>query len=122
MTYPAVVELIAQLHDAAQDATDFIEGMTLAEFMADKRTNQAVVMNLIIIGEIAARIMDRHPDFARTHDQVPWQGMRGMRNRIAHGYFEIDLTIVWETIIQAIPELLRNLPPPSNRCVLEAAE
>ena len=89
MTYPAVVELIAQLHDAAQDPTDFIEGMTLADFMADKRTNQAVVMNFIIIGEIAARIMDRHPDFARTHHQIPWQGMRGMRNRIAHVYFEI---------------------------------
>ena len=90
--------------------------------MADKRTNQAVVMNLIIIGEIAARIMDRHPDFARADHQIPWQGMRGMRNRIAHGYFEIDLAIVWDTVIHAIPELLRNLPPPCNRCALEAAE
>lgn len=111
MTYPAVGELIAQIHEAAQDACDFVEGMTLAEFIADKRTNQAVVMNLIIIGEIAARIMDRHPEFARTHHQIPWQGMRGMRNRIAHGYFEIDLTIVWETLTQAVPELLRKLPP-----------
>jgi len=93
--------------------------MTLAEFKADKRTNQAVVMNLIIIGEIAARIMDRHPDFARTHHQIPWQDMRGMRNRIAHGYFEIDLGIVWDTLIRAIPDLLRKLPP---NFLAEAAE
>ena len=116
MTYPAVVELIAQLHASAQDAIDFIEGMTLDEFMADKRTNLAVVMNLIIIGEIAARIMDRHPDFARAHHQIPWQGMR---NRIAHGYFEIDLAIVWDTVIHAIPDLLRKLPP---NFLAEAAE
>jgi uncharacterized protein with HEPN domain len=122
MTYPAVVELIAHLHDAAQDAIAFIEGMTLADFIADKRTHQAVVMNLIIVGEIATRIMDRHAEFAHAHPHIPWQGMRGMRNRIAHGYFEIDLTIVWETITQAIPELLRNLPPHSSSSVLEAAE
>lgn len=119
MTYPAVAELIAHLQDAAQDAIAFIEGMTLADFIADKRTHQAVVMNLIIVGEIATRIMDRYPDFAHTHPQIPWQGMR---NRIAHGYFEIDLTIVWETITQAVPELLRNLTPPTGGCTLEAAE
>lgn len=119
MTYPAVVELIAHLRDAAQDAIAFIEGMTLSDFINDKRTHQAVVMNLIIVGEIATRVMDRFPEFAHAHPQIPWQGMR---NRIAHGYFEIDLTIVWETVTHAVPALLCNLPPHSSDTALEAAE
>ena len=68
-------------------------------------------MSLIIIGEAATKIMDRFPDFANQHPDVPWRSMRGMRNRIAHGYFDIDLTVVWETVDTALPELLKALKP-----------
>jgi uncharacterized protein with HEPN domain len=54
-----------------------------------------------------------HPEFANKHPEVPWRSMRGMRNRIAHGYFEINLDIVWETVQTALPELLRKVPPKS---------
>jgi len=43
------------------------------------------------LGEAATKIMERHAAFAETHSHIPWRNMRGMRNRIAHGYFEIDL-------------------------------
>jgi uncharacterized protein with HEPN domain len=55
------------------------------DFLADKRTQQAVIMSLIVLGEAATKVMDRYPDFASEHAQVPWRNMRGMRNRIAHG-------------------------------------
>ncbi|WP_455930060.1 HepT-like ribonuclease domain-containing protein [Pseudomonas fluorescens] len=67
-------------------------------------------MSLIIIGEASTKIMDQHPDFAASHPQIPWRSMRGMRNRIAHGYFDINLDVVWDTIQEALPDLLHRLP------------
>jgi uncharacterized protein with HEPN domain len=65
--------------------------MSKAEFLADKRSQQAVIMSLIIIGEAVTKVMDRDPAFAARHAQIPWRNMRGMRNRITHGYFDINL-------------------------------
>jgi transposase len=54
--------------------------------------------------------MDHHPEFVARHSEVPWRSMRGMRNRIAHGYFDINLDVVWDTAQKALPELLDRLP------------
>ncbi len=67
-------------------------------------------MNLMIISEAAAKLMDAYPEFTQAQPQVPWRNMRGMRNRIAHGYFDINLDVVWDTVRTALPELLRQLP------------
>ena len=67
-------------------------------------------MSLIIIGEAATKIMDRYVEYATQNPQVPWRSMRGMRNRIAHGYFDINLDVVWETVKTALPILLTQLP------------
>ena len=67
-------------------------------------------MSLIVLGEAATKIMDQYPSFAAQHAQIPWRSMRGMRNRIAHGYFDINLDVVWETVQTALPELLKQLP------------
>ncbi|WP_363923844.1 HepT-like ribonuclease domain-containing protein [Thiobacillus sp. 65-1402] len=53
--------------------------------------------------------MDTYPGFADRHPDVPWRSMRGMRNRIAHGYFEINLDVVWDTVKVALPKLLERL-------------
>ncbi len=98
------------MRQAASDARGFVEGLSKAEFMADKRTQQAIIMSLVIIGEAAAKVMDRHVAFADRHPGVPWRGMRGMRNRIAHGYFDMNLELVWDTVQVALPELLSQLP------------
>ncbi len=66
-------------------------------------------MSLIIIGEAATKVMDGYAEYARAHADVPWRGMRGMRNRIAHGYFDINLDVVWDTVNTALPTLLRQL-------------
>lgn len=67
-------------------------------------------MSLIIIGEAVTKVMDGYAVFAPTHAQVPWRNMSGMRNRIAHGYFDINLDVVWDTVQTALPELLKQLP------------
>jgi uncharacterized protein with HEPN domain len=80
------------------------------DFLADRRTQSAVVMSLVIIGEAATKVMDRHPEFAERQPMIPWRSMRGMRNRIAHGYFDINLDVVWDTVKIALPELLERMP------------
>ncbi|AMB84292.1 hypothetical protein AWM79_02830 [Pseudomonas agarici] len=67
----------------------------------DKRTQQAVVMRLVIMGKPRPTLMIRYAEFAAHHSQVPWRRMHGMRNRIAHGYFDINLEIVWEAVQRA---------------------
>jgi uncharacterized protein with HEPN domain len=95
--------------EAAQQACSYIETMSKDDFVADKRTQQAVIMNLIIIGEAATKVMDLNVEFVADHLEIPWRSMRGMRNRIAHGYFDINLD-VWDTVQTALPELLERLP------------
>jgi uncharacterized protein with HEPN domain len=103
-------DYLEHIRQAASDALIFVEGLNKEEFADDKRTQQAVIMSLVIIGEAATKVMDRYPEFTAQNTQVPWRSMRGMRNRIAHGYFDINLDVVWETVQVALPELLTVLP------------
>lgn len=103
-------DYLEHMRQAAMDACGFVEGMDRSGFQADKRTQQAVIMSLIILGEAATKVMDAYPAFAESHAAIPWRSMRGMRNRIAHGYFDINLDVVWETVQLALPALLRELP------------
>jgi uncharacterized protein with HEPN domain len=103
-------DYLDHMQQAATDACSFVDGMGKDDFLEDKRTQQAVIMSLIIIGEAAAKIMDVYAEFTQAHPEVPWRSMRGMRNRIAHGYFDINLDVVWDTVRTALPELLKQLP------------
>jgi uncharacterized protein with HEPN domain len=103
-------DYLDHIQQAAADARSFVEGLDKNDFLADKRTQQAVIMSLIIIGEAATKVMDQYAEFAAQHPQVPWRSMRGMRNRITHGYFDINLDVVWETVQAALPALLNQLP------------
>lgn len=102
-------DYLEHIQQAAMDACSFIQDLDKESFLADKRTQQAIIMNLIIIGEAAGKVMDGYTEFTKNTPNVPWRGMRGMRNRIAHGYFEVDLDIVWDTVQKALPELIKQL-------------
>ena len=117
MSLNRLPDYLDHMRQAVADAQSFTDGMAQADFLQDKRTQQAVVMSLIVLGEAATKVMDSHADFAQEHPQVPWRSMRGMRNRMAHGYFDIDLDMVWNTVQNALPELLRQLSalrPPAD--------
>lgn len=103
-------DYIDHIQQAGADALSFVRGLAKDDFLADKRTQQAVIMSLIIIGEAATKVMDGYAEFAQSHAEVPWRSMRNMRNRMAHGYFDINLDVVWETIQEWLPELLKQLP------------
>lgn len=103
-------DYLDHIQQAAIDARSFVEGLAKEDFLADKRTQQAVIMSLIIIGEAATKIMDGYTAFTQAHREIPWRSMRNMRNRMAHGYFDINLDIVWDTVQEWLPELLKQLP------------
>lgn len=100
-----LVDFLNHIEEAAKLARQYVAGMSQESFLSDRRTQQAVVLNLMTIGEAAARIANDHKEFAAAHPEIPWAQMRGMRNRMAHGYFDIDLNIVWQTVQFSLPEL-----------------
>lgn len=106
MTLLGLEDHLAQMTTAAQDALTFVDGLELEDFLTDKKTQQAVTMSLVIIGEAATKVLATHSEFAATHPQVPW---RSMRNKIAHGYYEVAFDVVWDTIHESLPALLTAL-------------
>jgi uncharacterized protein with HEPN domain len=85
---------------------DYTDGMTFDEFVADRRTMDAVIRNLMTMGEsirwIPEPILEAHP-------AVPWRTLRGMRNVVVHEYFGIDDAILWETVCSDLPPLADTL-------------
>ena len=77
--------------------------MTPAEFCTDSKTIDAVVRNLIVIGEASRHIPE---SIEQRHPEVPWRTMRGIRNVVVHEYFGVDAEIVWETPRHDLPPLL----------------
>ncbi|WP_166836764.1 DUF86 domain-containing protein [Rheinheimera pleomorphica] len=114
MTESRIVTYIGQMQESVFLACSYIDGMAKADFLTDKKTQQAVVLNLLVLGETATKIMQVEPDFAALHPEIPWRSMKGMRNRIAHGYFDINLDVVWETTNTALPELATQLTKLAN--------
>lgn len=109
MSINRLPDYLEHMLQAAANARVFVEGLAKDDFLADLKTQQAVVMSSLVIGEASSKIMDRYAEFATRYDQVPWRSMRGMRNRIAHGYFDINLDLVWDTLELALPELIMQL-------------
>jgi uncharacterized protein with HEPN domain len=104
-----LADYLSPMLEAVRLAREYVAGISKDDFFKDRRTQQAVVLNLITIGEAASRIVTEHKGSAPDHPEIPWAQMRGMRNRMAHGYFDIDLTIVWDTVQSSLPELERRL-------------
>jgi len=102
-------DYLQHIRQAGQEACSFVAGMTREAFELDVRTQKAVEMSLVVIGEAASRVLEHHTEFAQAHPELPWREMRGMRNRMAHGYFEINLDVVWNTVQTAVPALLATL-------------
>jgi uncharacterized protein with HEPN domain len=100
-----VPEYLQHILDAIDRATSYVTGMDLPGFEADTRTQDAVIRSIEIVGEAANKARTSDPEFAARHSNVPWDLMYGMRNRIVHDYFEVDLEVVWRTVNSDLPVL-----------------
>lgn len=100
-----ILDYLNHMLDAIHLIQSYLQGLTKEEFIQDKRTQQAIILNLLTLGEAVSHIIRISPDFPELYPHLPWKSIRGMRNRMAHGYFDIDLNIVWDTTQLSLPEL-----------------
>lgn len=89
------------------------------DFNYDVKTQDSVLMNLIVIGEQVTKVIAYHPEFVEANKGIPWQQIKGSRNRVAHGYFDVDLGLIWNTVQNHLPHLIEMLenphyPAPTN--------
>ena len=87
----------------------YVAGLDRATFLAGEEKQDAVIRNIEIIGEAAQSIRRRYPEFAARHPEIPWGGVYGMRNAIAHGYFTVDFDVVWKTVCEDLPALAEQI-------------
>lgn len=104
-----VGDYIEQMEDAAQQAISFLSGCEKAQFLTDTKTQMAVSMALVILGESVARITKVNPHIADEHPEIPWMKIKAMRNLVAHNYFELEFELVWKTVRDDLPHLLSQL-------------
>ena len=96
-------EYLQDILVAAQQARTHARGLTFSEFTQSRLHRSAVQWELTVIGEASARIS---LDTKVAHPEIPWSQMTGMRNRIVHRYFSIDLDILWSVIREDLPVLV----------------
>ena len=92
--------------DASKEAVVFLTGKSKAELLRDRLLSLALVRLLEIVGEAASRVSQ---DKQEALPQIHWKQITGMRNRIAHAYFGIDLDVVWQTVMEDLPLLIIEL-------------
>ena len=87
---------------AIEETDEFTKGMSYEAFTQDRKTINAVVRSLEVLGEAAKRIPD---DWRIKAPDIPWKYMTGMRDKLVHEYFGVDLSIVWTVIKDDLPPL-----------------
>lgn len=97
---------IRHMRDAVTEALGFVKDKNMQDFADDRMLALAVIKELEIIGEAASKLT---ADFREKHPEVPWIDIVGMRNRLTHGYFDVDLDLVWVTVLEDLPQLQEQL-------------
>ena len=92
--------------DAAREAMDMAVGQQRADLDTDRKLCLSLLHLLEIIGEAATGVS---PDFRLKHPDLPWKKIMGMRNRLIHGYFDVNLDVVWQTVTEDLPGLVTQL-------------
>ena len=97
---------IRHILDAIEEIESFTAGLTREQFLTDIKTMRAVERDIEIIGEATTKI----PQEIKTeYSEIPWNGMKGLRNAVSHGYAEIEYESIWDVIINKLPDLKRSL-------------
>jgi uncharacterized protein with HEPN domain len=93
---------LEDIRQSLKEIAEFTKDIKFEDFAIDKKTINAVVRSLEVIGEAAKNIPE---DFRYRYQYIPWRKMTGMRDKLIHEYFGIDKKILWKTITEEIPDL-----------------
>jgi len=95
-------DFLSDIQEAVRRIRAYTDAMTYDRFLTDIKTQDAVIRNLEIIGEatksLSAQLREKYPN-------VPWKGMAGVRDRLIHHYFGVNLDIVWDIVTVELPVL-----------------
>jgi uncharacterized protein with HEPN domain len=100
------IDFIADIEDSAEKIVRYVSSMTFDSFCEDSRTMDAVIRNLEIIGEATKSISD---SLKLKTPEIAWRGMAGLRDRLIHNYFGVDVEIVWKIAGDEVPALIERL-------------
>ncbi|MGA7616690.1 MAG: HepT-like ribonuclease domain-containing protein [Thermoanaerobaculia bacterium] len=103
---PSDSERLKHLLDALTEARDLLGDSTASEVEEDRKLGLALVKLIEIAGEAASRVSDEQK---RRMASIPWEKLVATRNRLIHGYFDVDVRIVVQTILEDFPPLIRAL-------------
>jgi uncharacterized protein with HEPN domain len=106
MSKRPVEVLLEDMREATAQIQEYTKGLSEDAFLKDRRTSDAVVRNLEIIGEAAGRLPK---EFTQQHPEIAWEQIVGLRHRIVHDYFGIDLKLVWQILQQDLPAFQAKL-------------
>lgn len=101
-----LLDYVHDMYDNARKAMRFVEGLNFDQFREDERAQYAVVRALEIIGEASKKIPE---DVRAQYPDIPWRAISGMRDKLIHDYFGVDIRVVWRTVQEDLPELIRHL-------------
>ena len=116
-----MVDYLGHILQAIERIERYTEDLGEVAFLEDEMAQDAVIRNFEIIGDASHNIEARFPEFAQAHPELPLAFSYQMRNAVAHGYFKVDLEIVWKTLrtdlsglYALVSEALQGLPPESS--------
>ena len=92
--------------EAAQEALGFVKGMGYREFQENRLVQCAVLRCLEVLGESLGKVGE---DTRRSNPEIPWRQVVDLRNRLIHGYYDINLKLVWRSLSDEIPPLLERI-------------
>lgn len=104
--------LLGDILESTEKIISYTQSLTYDEFIADSKTIDAVIRNFEIIGEAANRLPD---EIRENNPQIDWHRIRGLRNRIVHGYFGINYKIIWSIIEDYLNELISEIEELINK-------
>ncbi|SHF49697.1 Uncharacterized conserved protein, contains HEPN domain [Modicisalibacter ilicicola DSM 19980] len=101
----ALRDYLEHIQQAIDRIRRYLADIDYSAFLANEEKQDAVIRNLEIIGEAAGNIQRHFPDFSSQHPDFPLKAAYGARNALAHGYFKVDLNMVWNTVVRDLPML-----------------
>ena len=103
--------LLEDIRTSLERIERYTSGLDRSQFLADEKTIDAVVRNLEIIGEAVRWLPE---EFKRQHVDIPWTQISGLRNRIVHDYFGLDLEIIWQVLQTSLRDFKKQLDTMKN--------
>ncbi len=102
----SLIDYISDILSSLEEVETFTEGMTFEKFLSDKKTINAVIRSLEVMGEATKRIPE---NLREKYSEIPWKRIAGMRDKLIHEYSGVDLEIVWVVVKEEIPHIKKPL-------------